>query len=56
MGNKLGNLYPLHSHVRRQMFWDNLQAELREYLAHLVDHFMRLLCGGASAGFRVCVV
>ena len=42
--------------VRRHMLWDNFQAELGEYLAHLVGLIMRRTCGVASAGFRASVV
>ena len=45
-----------HSRVRRHMLWDNFQAELGEYLAHLVGLIMRRTCGVASAGFRASVV
>ncbi len=39
-----------------QMFSNRRQVELMEYLAHLVGHSMRRLCGGATAGFRWSVV
>jgi hypothetical protein len=39
--------------VRRQINWDWLWLELTEYLAHLVVHVRRRLCGVASAGFAV---
>ena len=42
--------------VRCQVISNRFQAELMEYLAHLVVHFMRRICDGATAGFRWSVV
>ena len=42
--------------VRRHMKSNIWQAELMEYLAHLVGHFKRRIYGIASAGFRLSFV
>ena len=36
--------------VRRHIKWNTWRRNLREYLAHLVDHIKRRICGIASAG------
>jgi len=35
---------------------NNRQAELMEYLAHLVGHFKRRICGIATAWFQLSFV
>jgi len=37
--------------VRRHINWNTQRPDLKEYLAHLVDHIKRRICGIASAGF-----
>ena len=37
--------------VRRHIKWNIWRPDLREGLAHLVDHIKRRICGIASAGF-----
>jgi len=40
----------LKQSVGHQVVGSQLQAEPREYLAHLVIHFRRQICGEANAG------
>ena len=49
----LKNIIQNPSSIRRQVFWNQWQLELRKSLAHLVSLIMRLAGGNASVALRV---